>query len=173
MDAKPIQVDEQSNLELIYDEIRDRLAAQVEYSRFLDSKAELLLRSSSLVITIGAGLRAIVGGSALVSSKPVATISTLMFIVSAAFYVATMVLGFRAYSLHEFHRQVVPRRLQDKYLPMEPPQAKRKLMANMILAFEKNRETITSQKIPSLKWGLSCLLAETLSLTIALILSAA
>ncbi len=172
MDSPLVQPDDGATLDLIYNEIRARLAAQVEYSRALDSKAELVLSSSSLIITIGVGLKGLLGGSAPSSCMPIRALGTAIFVLSGAFYAASMVLGFRAYTLYEFHRQASPRTLWDKYLPMEPVEARRRLIQNMIVAYENNRETITSQKVPSLKWALRCLVAETLSLLVALILAA-
>jgi len=172
MDARPAERGDGATLDLVYSEIRSRLAAQVEYSRALDSKAQLILGSSSLIITIGAGLKALLRAEPPTSYVSIAALGTAMFVLSGAFYAASMVLGFRAYTLYQFHRQASPRTLWDKYLPMEPAEAKRRLIQNMIVAYENNRETITSQKVPSLKWALRCLVAETLSLLVALILTA-
>ncbi len=180
MTKKPISADSESSLDLIYDEIKDQMAAQREYSRALDKKAELILGSSSLIITIGAGLKAMSGISSVPGSAQAteaagtaaSTLSLAIFGLAAASYLAAMIAGFRAYMVREWRKQVGPRRLREKYLALDPAKAKYRLLVNMAKAFDKNRETIRHQKVPSLKVGLVFLLLETLFLSTALMLSA-
>lgn len=179
MHKAPIQEHDDSTLDLVYDEAKDQLSAQRDYTRALDNKAELILGSSTLIITIVAGLRAIratpsVGGTSPPSAGGptlAAALSVGMFALAGAFYVAAMILAFRAYMVRTWHEQVGPDRLRDKYLCLDPSEAKRRLLENMGLAFEKNRETISRHKVPSLKRAFVCQMLENLALFAALILS--
>jgi hypothetical protein len=169
-----------SSLDLIYEEAKDQLAAQRELSRALDRKAELILGSASLIITVASGLKALrptlapVATATAPAGDPTlaSLVSLALYALAAVFYLCAIAFGYRAYTVREFHKQVGPSRLREKYLPMEPDEAKTELLTNIIRSYGKNRTMIRSQKTPALKKGLIFLLLETLSLSIALVLSA-
>lgn len=150
------------SLELVYIEIKDRLAAQLHQVDTLDSKAGTVLSIASLVMTIAAGLQVSFGRGA-VENLPLG-----LLLSGAILYAVTMFFAFRGYWVRNFRRDPDPGPLRDRYLFQSPDFTKRRIMANMIQSFSVNRELIES-KVWNIRFAIIFLAAQTLILVGALV----
>jgi len=162
--------DEPKSLEIVFAEAKDRLNAQSEQIRTLDGKAGLVLSSSSLIITIGAGLRTALGESGPSEVTLPSICSFGVFALAGVLYLLTMIFAFRAYSLRRYRRDPEPRPLREHYMFENPTFTKRRILANMIQCFEENQKIIHNNKVRNLEIALGLLMAETMALVTAFLL---
>jgi len=161
---------EPQSLDIIFAEVKDRLKAQSDQIKALDQKAGLVLSSSSLIITIGAGLRTTLGKSSPSEVTLSSVCSFALFFFAGLLYLFTMIFAFRAYSLVRYRRDPEPRPLRQHYIMEKPALTKSTILANMIQSFEENQRKIHHQKVPNLHLALRLLMAQTLMLAAAFIL---
>jgi len=170
--TQEIDQDEPRSLEIVFAEVKDRLNTQSEQIKTLDGKAGLVLSSSSVIITIGAGLRAALGelgpGESTLPSTAIFGFS--LFVLAAVLYLATMIFALRAYSPRSYRRDPGPTALRELYIFEDPTFTKRRILANVIQSFEENKKRIRDHKLRNLHIALVLLMAETIALVAAFIL---
>ncbi len=162
--------EEPRSLDIIFAEVKDRLKAQSDQIKALDQKAGLVVSSSSLIITIGAGLRTALEKSGPAEVTLPSVCSFALFVLAGVLYLLTMIFAFRAYSLLRYRRDPEPRPLREHYMFENPTSTKRKILANMIQCFEENQKIIHHNKVRNLRIALSLLIAETMALVAAFLL---
>lgn len=162
--------DEPQSLEIVFAEVKDRLNAQSDQIRALDEKAGLVLSSSSLIITIGTGLRTAFGKSVPGEATLSSICSFALFFLAGVLYLLTMIFAIRAYSLLRYRRDPEPRPLRQHYILEKPTFTKSKILANMIQSFEENQKKIHHNKVKNLHIALKLLMAQTITLAAAFIL---
>ena len=151
-----------ASLDIVYDEVKERVAVQLDQANHLDSKAGNLLAFSSIVLTVAAGLRFAFDG---VDASRIAFI--IFFSLGTLLYVVTMFFAFRAYAVATYRRDPEPRPLRDNYLFEDPDFTKRRLISNLIESFEFNAEILAS-KAYDVRMASRYLFLETFALAAAL-----
>ncbi|MDP2674200.1 MAG: hypothetical protein Q8Q00_04740 [Dehalococcoidia bacterium] len=151
------------SLDVVYQEVKERLDIQLHQVDTLDAKAGTVLSVASLVMTIAAGLQATVGREDL-HGWPL-----ILLLAGALFYAFAMLFAFRGYWLRNFRRDPEPKPLRDLYLFQAPDFTKRRLTANRIQSFELNSQLIES-KVWNIKAAIILLAVQTLTLVMALVL---
>jgi hypothetical protein len=148
----------------VYEEIRERIAVQLDQANHLDSKAGNLLAFSSIVLTVAAGLRF------AFDEVDASRIVFIVFLsVGALLYVITMFFAFRAYAVVTYRRDPEPRPLRDNYLFEDPEFTKRRLISNLIESFEFNADILRA-KAYEVRMASRYLFLETFALATALAL---
>ena len=151
-----------ASLDIVYVEVKERLAAQLQQVETLDSKAGTVLSIASLVMTIAAGLQVSFARGAIES------LPLTLLVLGTALYASTAFFGFRGYWVRNFRRDPEPGPLRDRYLFQDVNFTKRRILANMIQSFQINRDLIES-KVWNIKVAILSLAAETLALVGALV----
>lgn len=154
------------SLDIVYQEVKERLDLQLRQVDTLDAKAGTVLSVASLVMTIAAGLQAGVVRDDLNGWPLVLVLSGLLL------YFFTMVIAFRGYWLRNFRRDPEPGPLRDLYLFQSPDFTKRRVTANRIQSFQVNSQLIES-KVWNIKVAIMLLAIQTITLVAALVLQRA
>ncbi|MFQ5879640.1 MAG: hypothetical protein ACE5IZ_05665 [Dehalococcoidia bacterium] len=149
------------SLDLVFNEVKERISVQLGQIEALDHKAGTLLGLSSVVITIAAGLRFVEGEGA----SKVAFLT--LFSLGALFYAITIFFAFRGYWVVEYRRDPEPRPLRDFYLSQEEELTKRRLLSNMIASYEFNVPLLRN-KAYNIRMAARFLFVETVLLALAL-----
>jgi hypothetical protein len=154
------------SLDIVYEEVKERLDLQLHQVDTLDAKAGTVLSIASLVMTIAAGLQA------TISREDLRDWPLVLLLAGAMFYAFTMLFAFRGYLLRNFRRDPEPRPLRDLYLFQPADFTKRRVTANRIESFELNSGLIES-KVWNIKVAIILLAVQTLTLVAALVLQRA
>lgn len=151
------------SLEIVYQEVKERLDLQLHQVDTLDGKAGTVLSVASVVMTLAAGLQVSDNREAL-QGWPL-----VLLLAGTTFYAFTMLFGFRGYWLRNFRRDPEPGSLRDRYLFQPADFTRRRITANMIQSFEVNRDLVES-KVWNIKASIILLAVQTLTLVAALVL---
>ena len=154
------------SLDIVYEEVKERLDIQLHQVDTLDAKAGTVLSVASLVMTIAAGLQATMPREDL-DGWPL-----ILLLAGTIFYAFAMLFAFRGYWLRNFRRDPEPRPLRDLYLFQSADFTKRRVTANRIESFELNSALLES-KVWNIKAAIILLVIQTLTLVIALMLQRA
>lgn len=150
------------SLEIVFQEIKDRLQAQLHQVDTLDTKAGTVLSVASLVATLGAGL------PVATSSGSLSDASLVLLLGGTILYAFAMFFGFRGYWLRNYRRDPEPGPLRDRYLFQPADFTRRRVIANMIQSYEVNRPLIES-KVWNIKVAILLLAVETIAFVAALV----
>ncbi len=153
------------SLDIVYTEIKDKLDIQIRQVESLDGKTGSILFVASIVIGVGAAAQA-----ALIDvvDNPLAL---FFFSIPVVFYLLTILTAIRSWIVKPYFRDPEPRPLRDEYLFEKEEFTKRRLIAHFVSTYEWNK-TILKRKVVELRWATWFLLAETISLTLVLLLRA-
>ncbi len=151
------------SLEVVYGEIKERIAVQLDQADALDRKAGTLLTLSSVILTVAAGIRL----TATENDDPSKAIFLAFFVLGVSLYTVTVFFAFRAYSVVSYRRDPEPRPLRDLYLFEDPSYTKRRVMSNLIESFEHNARLVGG-KAYYVRMASRYLFLETLALAFAL-----
>ncbi len=154
------------SLDIVYTEIKDKLDIQVRQIESLDNKTGNILFVASFIIGVGAAAQA-----ALIGQQEERTAVLLLFSIPIIFYLLTILTGIRSWIIKPYFRDPEPRPLRDEYLFEKQDFTKRRLIAHFISTYEWNT-TILKKKVLELRMSTGFLLAETVSLTLVLLLRA-
>ncbi len=153
------------SLDIVFNEIKDKLDIQIKQVDSLDGKTSNLLFISSIVIGIGAAAQAAIIGRAINAWV------LLLFSVPIIFYLLTVLTALRSWVVRPYFRDPEPRPLRDAYLFEQPEFTKRRLIAQFISAYEWNAN-VMKKKVRELRISTWYFLAEIASLTIVLLIRA-
>ncbi len=153
------------SLDIVYAETKDKLDIQIRQVDSLDNKTGNILFVASIVIGVGAAAQA-----ALIGQVSDAWV-LLLFSIPIVFYLLTVFTALRGWIVKPYFRDPEPRPLRDEYLFEKEEFTKRRLIAHFISTFEWNTH-ILKQKVRELRLSTWFLLAETVSLTVVLLLRA-
>ncbi len=154
------------SLEIVYQEVKERLGLQLHQVDTLDGKAGTVLSVASIVMTLGAGLP-IARASDAIETWPL-----VLLLAGTTFYGSTMFFAFRGYWLRNFRRDPEPGPLRDRYLFQSPDFTRRRIIANMVQSFEVNEPLIES-KVWNIKVAILLLGIQTITLVAAFIVERA
>lgn len=130
------------SLELIFDQVKGRVAAQDIQINTLDTKASVGLGSST-ILTALTGLQDATFQSGSGSAHN--TVVFLLALVALIIYLSIVFCVYMAYKLRSFKAVPVPKQLRDEYLSEAEDVTKKNLVDAMIFAFEKNEKVIASK----------------------------
>lgn len=149
------------SLELVYNEVKDRLEVQMRQIESLDGKSGTLLFVSSVVIGMGAAAQAAILGTFH------ETLPMVMFSVPIVFYVMTVILAMRSWVRRPYFRDPEPRPLRDYYSSQPSQFTKRRLTTHFISSYEWNA-VVMKNKVNSLRYAVWFFLLQVISLTLVL-----
>ncbi len=149
------------SLEIVYNEVKDRLDVQIRQIDSLDSKSGTLLFISSIVIGLGAAAQAALIGTTT------NTLPLILFSIPVVFYVLTVILTMRSWIRSHYYRDPEPRPLRDFYSTKPCQFTKRKLITQFISSFEWNA-TIMKKKTTEIHYAVWFFLAEVVTVTLVL-----
>jgi hypothetical protein len=160
--TEPEEAEEElPSLDLVHEEVKDRLDVQLRQIDALDSKSGNMLFISSIVIGIGAAAQAALmgqAGSALV---------LLVFSIPIVLYLLAMFFALRSWVVRPYFRDPEPRPLRDYYLSKESDFTKRRIITHFISSYEWNKMVI-KKKVRELRISMWFFLAEVTFLALAL-----
>ena len=111
-------------LELIYNEVKDRLNTQFQSLDGLNTKASVIIGFVGVIIGISLNLYS--------DKNPHLFIESMLLLLVAAF------LSFFAYKVEGYRRDPKPRKLTEKYLREDDKKVKKQLIDNFIQSYEDN-----------------------------------
>ena len=153
------------SLDVVYSEIKDKLDVQLRQIESLDSKVGNILFIASIVIGIGAAAQAAILGNI----DNVWVLS--LFSIPIIFYLLTVFTSLRSWVVKTYFRDPKPRPLRDEYLFQQQEFTKRRLITHFISTYEWN-SAVLKKKVRELRWSTWFFLAETMSLTMVLLIRA-
>jgi len=153
------------SLDVVYSEIKDKLDVQLRQIESLDNKVGNILFIASIVIGIGAAAQAAILGN--IDNAWV----LLLFSIPIIFYLLTVFTSLHSWVVKTYFRDPKPRPLRDEYLFQQQEFTKRRLITHFISTYEWNA-AILKKKVRELRWSTWFFLAETLSLTMVLLIRA-
>ncbi len=123
------------SLQLVFDEIKGRIAAQDSQIATLDGKATVGFGSATLLAAVS-GLQQATAKGDLVSGGKAVTDDLSIW--AFGLYLLIIFVTLLAYRPRNYKRAVVPRTLRDEYLTEDERITREKLIDAMIIAYEKN-----------------------------------
>ena len=154
--ADPLAVD------FVYQEARAQIDSQDRRVDALDAKAIAILTAASLVVTVAPAAR--------LAGRQLSLEGLGLMIAAGLSYVVLMVLAQRAMWPRDFHVPADPPILAEDYLDATPGTIRRAILDVTIQHYGENKSQL-AQKVRALKWSLSLLLAESVFLTLAIVVS--
>ncbi len=122
------------SLQLVFDEIKGRIAAQDAQITALDGKATAGFGSATLLAAVGS-LQQLTSRSGNGRSEPfVVPLSVVGF----TLYLVIVFATFMAYRPRDYNRAVEPKKLRDEYLSEDEDVTRKNLVDAMVIAYEKN-----------------------------------
>jgi len=118
----------EKTLDLIYNEVKDRLNTQFQSLEGLNTKASVIIGFVGVIIGISLNLYS--------DENPHLFIESMLLFLGAAF------LSFSAYKVEGYRRDPKPRALTEKYLREDDKKVKKKLIDNFIQSYEDNKNRI-------------------------------
>jgi len=150
------------SLEVVYNEVKERLEVQLRQIESLDSKAGQILFVAGITLGIAAAAQAVALSAA--SSQWI----VVFFSLPVMFYFGSMYFAIRGWVVKEFFRDPDPRPLRDYYLFESPEFTKRRLIAHFISSYEWNQGNI-KKKVQNLRIATYLLLGEVLASVVVLV----
>ncbi len=129
------------SLQLVFDEIKGRIAAQDAQIAALDGKATAGFGSATLLAAVS-GLQQVTSRSG--DGKPEPLVVSLS-VVGFTLYLVIVFATFKAYRPRDYGRAVEPGKLRDEYLSEDEDVTKKNLVDAMVLAYEKNVSLIENK----------------------------
>jgi hypothetical protein len=155
--------EETPSVDIVYQEIKERLEVQLKQIDSLDGKTGNLLFMASVVLGIGATAQALLLG---LTGSPLVM---LFFSIPIVFYSLSMFFALRSWVIRPYFRDPEPRPLRDYYLTKEPPFTIRRLLAHFISCYEWNT-TVIKKKVGELRFSMRFFLAEVITLAVVLVI---
>jgi len=166
--------EEHDRARLLMEQAQTQLHWQLDFSDALDSKAQLVLSSGSIVITLGSGFVGVAAtrGLSNVLYCHVAQVSLSitplgLYIVGLLLYVIAVFLSGWAYFVRTFSLAPDPTLLVGKYIEKPSSEIMTKIAEETAKAFASNKKTLNS-KAMLVKVALSVFLCETLAVAACL-----
>ena len=156
-------VEETPSVDIVYQEIKERLDVQLKQIDSLDSKTGNILFMASVVLGIGATAQALLLG---LQGNPLVM---LFFSIPIVFYSLAMFSALRSWVVRPYFRDPEPRPLRDYYLTREPRFTIRRLLSHFISCYEWNT-TVIKKKVSELRFSMRFLLAEVITLAVVLVI---
>ena len=150
------------SLDVVYNEVKERLEVQLRQIDSLDSKAGTILFVAGITLGIAAAAQAVALSST--SSQWI----VVFFSLPVMFYFATMYFAIRGWVVREFFRDPEPRPLRDHYLFESPEFTKRRLITHYISSYEWNQGNI-KRKVQSMRIATYLLLGQVLASVVVLV----
>jgi hypothetical protein len=151
------------SLDVVYQEVKERLDVQLKQIDSLDGKTGNLLFMSSVVLGIGATAQALLLG---LSGNP---LIVLLFSIPIVFYSLSMSFALRSWVVRPYFRDPEPRPFRDYYLTREPQFTMRRLLTHFISCYEWN-VNVVKKKVRELRFSMWFFLAEVITLASVLII---
>lgn len=150
------------SLDVALDLTRERVSQQRQQVDSLDTKANFILTSATVLV--GTGLTA----QLAITAKRIRLFGwtvgrAVPLVVLAAVYLGVVVAAIRAYRIRSYSLAPEPSVLVDKYLEADEEETKEHALRAMAEAFDNNLPEI-KKKVWWLKWALRALVAETVVL---------
>ncbi len=153
---------EPRSLDVIYNEVKERLEVQLRQIESLDSKAGTILFVAGITLGIAAAAQAV--ALSVASNEWIVA----FFSLPVMFYFGTMYFAIRGWVVREFFRDPEPRPLRDHYLSEGPEFTKRRLIAHFISSYEWNQGSI-KKKVQNMRIATYLLLGQVLASVVVLI----
>ena len=115
-------------LELIYNEVKDRLNTQFQSLDGLNTKASVIIGFVGVIIGI--------------SLQLYSQSNSYLFGSCMTLFLISIVFSFSAYKIKSYRRDPEPRDLTEKYLREDDKEVKKQLIDNFIESFEENNTKI-------------------------------
>jgi len=115
-------------LELIYNEVKDRLNTQFQSLDGLNTKASVIIGFVGVIIGI--------------SLQLYSQSNSYLFGSCMTLFMISIFFSFSAYKIKSYRRDPEPRALRDGYLTTDNKTVKEQLIANFIESFEENKTKI-------------------------------
>ena len=141
-------------LELIYNEVKDRLNIQFQSLDGLNTKASIIIGFVGVIIGISLNLY---------SDE-----NLHLFIGSMLLFLGAAFLSFSAYKVEGYRRDPEPRKLTEKYLREDDKKVKKQLIDNFIQSFEDNKSRI-EKKVKYINYSLILLFIGLIVLILSVI----
>ncbi|MCK4732357.1 MAG: hypothetical protein KAT65_07860 [Methanophagales archaeon] len=141
-------------LELIYNEVKDTLNAQLQSLERLNSKASVII-----------GLVGVITGLSL-NLHPLS--SPYLFGACMTLFLASIFLSFSAYKVKSYRRDPEPRKITEKYLREDSKKVKKQLIDNFIESYENNGPII-DKKARYINYSLILLFIGLFVLTLSIV----
>lgn len=155
-------VAEPRSLDVVYNEVKERLEVQLRQIESLDTKAGQILFVAGITLGIAAAAQAV----AMTTSDNKWIV--LFFSLPVLFYFGSMYFAVRGWVVKEYFRDPEPRPLRDYYLFESPEFTKRRLIAHFISSYEWNQGNI-KKKVQNLKIATYLLLGQVLASVVVLV----
>lgn len=156
------------SLNLIFEQVKGRLAAQDSQINTLDSKANLGFGASTIVTALaGTKLEDVLPSGKL---GPLWSVVIYLFVlIVALLYLSGIFCAYKAYRLRSYNIVPNPEKLRDNYLHRTEDETKKALLDTMVVAFA-NTEVLLKNKIQWTKRTLLFVLAQAVVLLFVLLL---
>jgi hypothetical protein len=141
-------------LELIYNEVKDRLNIQFQSLDGLNTKASVIVGFVGVIIGISLNLY---------SDE-----NLHLFIGSMLLFLGSAFLSFSAYKIGGYRRDPEPRKLTEKYLREDDKKVKKQLIDNFIQSYEDNKNRI-EKKVKYINYSLILLFIGLIVLILSVI----
>ncbi|MEA1957349.1 MAG: hypothetical protein U9N01_03220 [Euryarchaeota archaeon] len=144
----------EKTLELIYNEVKDRLNTQFPSLDGLNTKASVIIGFVGVIIGISLNLYS--------DENPHLFIGSMLLFLGAAF------LSFSAYKVEGYRRDPKPRELTVEYLREDGKKVKKQLIDNFIQSYEDNENRI-EEKVKYINYSLIILFIGLIVLILSVI----
>ena len=151
-----------SSLDVVYTEVKDRLAVQLHQIESLDGKAGTLMFVAGILLGLGAAAQAAFIGQVRSLIPP------LLFSAPIILYFITAFFCLKGWTARPYFRDPEPKPLRDHYLFQDESFTKRRIITHFISTYELNKVVIR-RKVRDLKWAVGFTLLFVASLVAALL----
>ena len=141
-------------LELIYNEVKNRLNTQFQSLDGLNTKASVIIGFVGVIIGI--------------SLQLYSQSNSYLFGLCMALFMISIFFSFSAYKGKRYRRDPEPRKLAEKYLREDSKKVMKKLIDNFIESFEDNKTKI-EEKVKYINYSLILLFVGLIVLTLSVI----
>ena len=163
-DARP-ETEEEGiplSIDVVYNEVKDRLAVQMHQIESMDGKAGTLMFVAGILLGLGAAAQAAFIG------QERSWIPPLLFSVPIIFYFITAFFCLKGWTSRPYFRDPEPRPLRDHYLFQDESFTKRRIITHFISTYELNKVVLRG-KVRDLRWAVAFTLIFVASLVAALL----
>ena len=129
--------DKPESLNLIFQEVKDRLNQQFDQIETITSRAAFVMGFASLVLSSLLSIRRAIGS--------ITDCKIVYFVLAVILYVIVLVFAYLAYDLKAYRRDPEPAPLRDKYIDKSDHFTRRKVLSNFIQSFEQNKVMISKR----------------------------
>jgi hypothetical protein len=151
------------NLDEVYRLSENALAAQLSQVSALDSKANFVLTSASILTVAAAALHGALTPSSTTATAPpdwIVLVGHILAVIAVLAYLGVVFAAYKAYAVRTYKGVANPGVLKDKgYTSMDPEVAKATVYVTMVESYKQNVNTIT-RKAEWTRWAVRSLLVE-------------